>query len=169
MLLLGFGLMAVAATTTARFTVFLVFLATHRLDIVEYVLLLYQIFKLVNVITVITAINGMEWNGMRCDYALGIFTPRIVWILFTCAALYTQLPPRSISAMMETSILHFCASSFCVSFLSHRAWRTASLVDLAIYLVFFAVSSVLLEDAAVVAATMAEAEFPDNVLDVAIF
>jgi hypothetical protein len=41
------------ATTTARFTVFLVFLATHRLDIVEYVLLLYQIFKL---------INGMEWN-----------------------------------------------------------------------------------------------------------
>jgi len=43
--------------------------------------------------------------------------------------------------------------------LSHRAWRTASLVAFAIYFVFFAVSSVLLEDAAVVAATMAEAEF----------
>ena len=31
--------------------------------------------------------DAMEWNAMRCDYALGIFTPRIVWILFTCAAL----------------------------------------------------------------------------------
>jgi hypothetical protein len=54
-LLLGFGL---AAAAPARLTVFLVFLATHRLDIVEYVLLLYQIFKLV---------NGTEWNAMRCD------------------------------------------------------------------------------------------------------
>ena len=97
-------------------------------------------------------------------YALGIFTPSTDWSLFTCAALYTHVP-RSISATMETSILHFCASSFWVSCFSHRDWRTASLVTLAMYLVFF-VSSPL---PAVVAATTADAEFTDNVLADAIF
>ena len=59
---------------------------------------------------------------------------------------------------MLASILHFCASSFCVSFFSHRAVRIASLVALATYLVFFAWSSSFFY-ADVVAATTAEAEF----------
>jgi hypothetical protein len=64
---------------------------------------------------------------------------------------------------MEASILHFCASSFWVSFFSHRAVRIASLVALATYLVFFAMSASAPPsvpfDAEVVAATTADAEF----------
>jgi len=92
-------------------------------------------------------------------YALGIFTPNTDWILFTWVALYTHVPPRSISLTMDASILHFCASSFCVSFFSHRAFRIASLVTLATYLVFFALSSVPVLLFAVIAATTADAEF----------
>jgi hypothetical protein len=92
-------------------------------------------------------------------YALGIFTPNTDWILFTLVALYTHVPPRSISLTMDTSILHFCASSFCVSFFSHRAFRIASLVALATYLVFFALSSASVALFAVIAATTADAEF----------
>ncbi len=94
-------------------------------------------------------------------YALGIFTPNTDWILFTLVALYTHVPPRSMSLTMDTSILHFCASSFCVSFFSHRAFRIASLVALATYLVFFALSSVPVSVLlfAVIAATTADAEF----------
>ena len=65
--------------------------------------------------------------------------------------------------MILTSILHFCASSFWVSFFSHRAVRIVSLVALATYLVFFAMSASSLApvpfDAEVVAATTADAEF----------
>ena len=64
---------------------------------------------------------------------------------------------------MEASILHFCASSFWVSFFSHRAVLIASLVALATYLVFFAMSASAPPsvpfDAEVVAATTADAEF----------
>jgi len=105
-------------------------------------------------------------------FYLGIFTPRTDWILFTWIALYTQLPPRSISAMMPTSILHFCASSFWVSFFSHRAWRMASLVSFLIYFVFFAVSSpvpaLVSFNAEVVAATMADAEFLVAAIDASV-
>ena len=70
---------------------------------------------------------------------------------------------------METSILHFCASSVCVSFLSHRAVRTASLVTFAMYLVFFVSSSPPPAVLAVVAATTADAELTFDVLAVAVF
>ena len=97
-------------------------------------------------------------------YARGILTPNTDWILFTWVALYTQFPPRSISPTMEASILHFCANSFWVSFFSHRAVLIASLVALATYLVFFAMSASSLFDAEVVAATTADAEFLEKVV-----
>ena len=65
---------------------------------------------------------------------------------------------------MEASILHFCANSFWVSFFSHRAVLIASLVALATYLVFFALSASSLFDAEVVAATTADAEFFEKVV-----
>ena len=99
-------------------------------------------------------------------YTLGILTPNTDWILFTLVALYTH-PPRSISAIIDTSILHFCASSFCVSFFSHRELRTPSDVAFAIYFVFFASSSSLF-DAEVVAATTADAEFMEAAMEAAV-
>jgi hypothetical protein len=72
----------------------------------------------------------------------GILTPSAVWILLMCTALYTP-PPRSTSDTIAASMLHFCASSFCVSFFSHRAVFTASDVALLTYFVFFTSSSAL--------------------------
>ena len=80
----------------------------------------------------------------------GILTPSTLWILLMCAALYTP-PPRSTSFTTAASMLHFCASSFCVSFFSHRAVRTASDVTLLTYFVFFTSSS----DAALYTPTLA--------------
>ena len=57
-----------------------------------------------------------------------------------CAALYTP-PPRSTSDMIAASMLHFCASSFCVSFFSQRATLIVSDVALLTYFVFFMSSS----------------------------
>ena len=56
-----------------------------------------------------------------------------------------------------------------MSFFSHRDWRTASLVTFAIYLVFFMSSpSPPPPVLAVVAATMADAEFTCDVVAVAV-
>lgn len=65
--------------------------------------------------------------------------------------------PRSISEIMDTSILHFWASSFWVSFFSHRETRTASEVALAMYFVFLVSSETGLE----IEATTADAD-PDD-------
>jgi hypothetical protein len=57
-------------------------------------------------------------------------------------------------------MLHFCASSFWVSFFSHRETRTASEVALAMYFVFL-VSSSVAETGFEIAATTADAD-PDD-------
>lgn len=58
-------------------------------------------------------------------------------------------------------MLHFCASSFWVSFFSHRETRTASEVALAMYFVFL-VSSSVAETGFEIAATTADAEFAEE-------